>query len=132
MERKRIDMFLMTYHNSFSTQQQAMIRERLEHEPDDLYATISSQSYRNCTLMIILSIVSIDRFMLGDIVLGVLKLLTYGGCGFWWLIDIFTTKKRTHNYNFNLFNEALMIVHIGKQAYYEEELTEYEEVTEEE
>ena len=30
----------------------------------------------------------IDRFYLGYIGLGILKLITFGGCGIWWLIDL--------------------------------------------
>ncbi len=39
-------------------------------------------------LSILLGGLGIDRFYLGYIGLGVLKLLTGGGCGIWWLIDI--------------------------------------------
>ena len=41
----------------------------------------------------------IDRFLLGQVVLGILKLITFGGFGFWVLIDLFliagTTREKT-------------------------------------
>ncbi len=30
----------------------------------------------------------VDRFMMGHVGLGILKLITLGGCGVWWLIDL--------------------------------------------
>ena len=46
----------------------------------------------NWTVTLIISIffgsLGIDRFMMGHIGLGILKLITFGGCGIWSLIDI--------------------------------------------
>lgn len=39
-------------------------------------------------LSIFLGQLGIDRFYLGYIGLGILKLVTFGGCGIWWLIDL--------------------------------------------
>ena len=39
-------------------------------------------------LAILLGSIGVDRFYSGSILLGVLKLFTFGGLGLWWLIDL--------------------------------------------
>lgn len=39
-------------------------------------------------LSIFVGSLGVDRFYLGHTLLGVLKLVTFGGCGIWWLIDL--------------------------------------------
>jgi hypothetical protein len=39
-------------------------------------------------LSALLGTLGIDRFYLGYVALGVLKLITFGLCGIWWLIDL--------------------------------------------
>lgn len=39
-------------------------------------------------ISILLGELGIDRFYLGYTGLGILKLITVGGCGIWWIIDI--------------------------------------------
>lgn len=69
-------------------------------------ASLSICERKDWTITLILSILvgefGIDRFYTGYVGLGILKLLTGGGCGIWWLIDIIliaTGKYRDSNGN---------------------------------
>ncbi len=39
-------------------------------------------------LSIFLGYLGVDRFYTGSIVFGILKLVTAGGCGIWWIVDV--------------------------------------------
>ncbi|HOP62611.1 MAG TPA: TM2 domain-containing protein [Spirochaetota bacterium] len=48
-------------------------------------------------LSVFLGQLGVDRFYLGYIGLGLVKLLSFGGCGVWWLIDIILISTRKLN-----------------------------------
>ena len=58
-------------------------------------------SPKNWTVALVLSILlwylGVDRFYLGSGGLGFLKLVTVGGAGLWWLIDIVLLATKTAN-----------------------------------
>ncbi len=61
----------------------------------------------------ILAFLGYDRLWLGDIALGILKYITAGGCGLWWLIDLFTVGGRIDDYNRNKATQILQALKIS-------------------
>lgn len=58
-------------------------------------------------LSIFLGCLGLDRFYIQDYIIGIAKLVTGGGCGLWWLIDIFIIKKATIQRNLHNVLKAI-------------------------
>ena len=53
---------------------------------------------RTLVISILFGVLGVDRFMMGDIGLGILKLISLGGLGIWWLVDVILIATK---YKFN-------------------------------
>lgn len=73
------------------------------------FLTAFQSSEKNPTLLfgfnVWLGYLGIDRFLVGDIVAGILKLITLGGFGLWVLIDCFLIGSRARAKNIALARE---------------------------
>ena len=81
------------------------MKEKLYGIDDQKFMMLSTIDLKDPTTLLLISIflgsLGIDRFMLGDIGMGVLKLLTLGCCGILTIIDWFTVSKRAKEKNFS-------------------------------
>jgi TM2 domain-containing membrane protein YozV len=88
-----------------------VIRERLLVIDDSKWALISTVQLKDPTTSLIVSILAgsmgIDRFMIGDVGLGIGKLLTCGGLGIWTIIDWFMIQKSTREKNMQKIQQFL-------------------------
>lgn len=104
MDSQKVDLFLVSNQKYFEPGQILFIKDRLLALDDDKFALICSLDYKDPTTLLLISIFvggfGIDRFMLGDTGLGVLKLLTGGACGIWTIIDWFLIQRRTREQNY--------------------------------
>ncbi|MET3643728.1 TM2 domain-containing protein [Streptococcus gallinaceus] len=98
------DAFIVANAKYFPNDKIPFIKEKLDNLPTEKQLLMSTIDYKDPTTMLIISIfvgsLGVDRFMLGETGLGVLKLLTAGGCGIWTIVDWFLIINRTKELNF--------------------------------
>ena len=105
MDQEKIDMFIMTNQKYFPAEKIMYLKEKLAAMDESKFTMVSTVELKDPTTILLVSIflgtLGIDRFMLGDTGMGILKLLTGGCCGILTIIDWFTVSKKTKELNFN-------------------------------
>ena len=108
MEQSKIDMFISTHRDKFPGDKIGIVQSQLEKLDDSKYLAVHSAKYHGAVLLFIVSFflgtLGVDRFMLGQSGLGIIKLLTCGGGGLWWLIDLFIIVNAGKEKNFFTFS----------------------------
>jgi len=93
MEASKVDMFIMSNGKYFEAYQLGQIREKLINLPDEKWSMLQILQFKDPTMILIVSIFAgqfgIDRFLIGDTGLGIIKLITCGGLGVWTIVDWF-------------------------------------------
>ena|ERR1700741_1971544 len=112
MDANKIDMFMLTNAKMFSSEKIMAIRSQLERLDDSKFPLLQTVSLKDPTTLLIVSLLGgnlgIDRFMLGEVGLGIAKLLTCGGMGIWSIVDWFTIMNRTRDINHQKVAELLV------------------------
>lgn len=105
MDASKIDMYVMTNQKYLPAEKIVFIKEKLKNVDEERFALISSVEFKDPTTILLVSLFlgtfGVDRFMLGETGMGVLKLLTCGLCGILTIIDWFTVQKKAKENNFN-------------------------------
>jgi TM2 domain-containing membrane protein YozV len=111
MDQQKVDMFLMMYGKYFEGFQLIALRERLLSLDDSKLIHLQAANLKDPGMMLIVSIVGghfgIDRFLIGDVGLGIAKLLTCGGLGIWTIVDWFLVMGRTRDVNIQRLTQVL-------------------------
>ena len=111
MDSQKVDMFIMSNSKFFESHQISQIRDNLLRLDDSKWVLIQTLQFKDPTTSLIISILAgglgIDRFMIGDIGLGIGKLLTCGGFGIWTIIDWFMIMGATREKNMAKLQQVL-------------------------
>jgi len=101
----------------FSVVEQMQLTEGMTEQQKFLFQAQYGSERRDRVLILIISILlgylGIDRFLVGDIGLGLLKLLTGGVCGIFWLVDLFLITGRVDDYNRRKASEIAMAIRMS-------------------
>lgn len=105
VDQQKIEMFIVTNKKYFPEEKIVQLRDILRSMNDDKFLLATSVEFKDPTTLLLVSlflgVLGIDRFMLGENGMGILKLLTCGCCGILSIIDWFTIMKKTKDYNYN-------------------------------
>jgi len=105
MEKEKIDQFIMINGKFFPEMMIGEVKKKLESLDESKESMLMSTEWKNPTVAFLfaffLGCFGVDRFWLGQTGLGVVKLITCGGCEIWTIIDWFTAMGRAKTYNYN-------------------------------
>ena len=111
MIQQQVDHFIASHQGMFPAAMMMQVYDMLSNAPEEKNISLQCIDFKNPTTALLLSIflgyLGIDRFYLGDIMQGVGKLITGGGCGVGTVIDWFLIMDAARNKNFQLLSQAL-------------------------
>ena len=113
MEGLKADMLMLRFADAVPKNQAVVLRSQLSNADDSAFSRVAMVQTYNPLLTLILSMVfgfiGVDRFYLGDIGLGICKLL-FGWLtfGIWPLLDVLFSYKKAKKKNLARINEALI------------------------
>lgn len=91
MDQNKLDMYLMTNQKYFPPEKMNDLKNRLSAIDDQKFSQLAAVELKDPTTLLLVSIflggLGIDRFMLGETGMGILKLLTGGCFGILTIID---------------------------------------------
>lgn len=105
MEQQKLDMYIMTNQKYFPAEKIMYLKDKLAEMDDSKFSLVSTIEMKDPTTLLLISLFlgsfGIDRFMVGDTGMGILKLLTGGCCGILTIVDWFIIMNKAKEVNFN-------------------------------
>jgi len=99
-----LQLFMMENGKKLTASDAQFVSQKLKNADVSTLIRASTLDLKDPSTLLLVSFLGgglgIDRFLLGQTGLGVAKLLTLGGCGIWFIIDLFLIMEETKKVNF--------------------------------
>lgn len=113
-KKQVINQFLLTNGKMFSSTDLIEVKKQLESLTPEQIQSLSAVEFLDPTINLLVSVVAggfgADRFLIGQTDKAILKLVTLGGLGVWWIVDWFQIQDLTMKSNMKKFNENLLLI----------------------
>ena len=111
MDSQELDLFFEEYGSYLSADKIMYLKDKMKMMDKKRLSGIYTLKMTNPRYVFIVSvfpgIFGVDRFLIGDKHIGLLKLLTLGGCGILLVTDWLTIAETVRDLNFNVILEYL-------------------------
>ena len=108
-----VKQYIMANANFFPEGSVNELGARLSKLSQNQFNAIQGIQLKDPMIMLLLSLFlggwGVDRFLLKEIGLGIIKLLTCGGCGIWTIIDWFLVMNKTREFNQKLVLDSISV-----------------------
>lgn len=113
-KKQVINQFLLTNGKMFSSTDLIEVKKQLESLTPEQIQSLSAVEFLDPTINLLVSVVAggfgADRFLIGQTDKAIIKLVTLGGLGIWWIVDWFQIQDLTMKSNMKKFNENLLLI----------------------
>ena len=110
VDPQKVEMYILSNRQYFPSEKLIYMKNKMFEMDENKFELVSTVDLKSPQIIMLVSIflgeLGVDRFMIGDIGMGILKLFTGGLCGILWLYDFFTIAERVKKINF----ENIMIL----------------------
>ena len=110
VDPQKVEMYILSHKNYFPANKLIYLKTKMLNLDDKEFDLIYFTKLKSPDLIFLVSIflgfLGVDRFILKDIGMGILKLFTFSLCSTLWFYDIITITERVKKINF----EAIIIL----------------------
>jgi TM2 domain-containing membrane protein YozV len=110
---EKVNMWLMANQDKLPSEKIGMLKSSLDKVEESKIDALMGIEFKSPMTIFLLAWfvgwIALDRFLLGNVGVGIARILTLHGFGIWWLVDLITSMKRTREFNYNKVKNLLGI-----------------------